>query len=116
MGMLTFEAPKESALAGVSFSLIGKHVGRQFLDNTSNVDRSLDAFTTLDAVVRLERDLASGQQVTLSVFGNNLTDALYSATGWTYSYRYGGEGSETTENYVYPQAGRHGFVTLAVAF
>ena len=25
MGMLTFEAPKESALAGVSFSLIGKH-------------------------------------------------------------------------------------------
>jgi len=116
MGMLTFEAPKESALAGVSFSLIGKHVGRQFLDNTSNVDRSLDAFTTLDAVVRVERDLASGQQVTLSVFGNNLTDALYSATGWTYSYRYGGEGSETTENYVYPQAGRHGFVTLAVAF
>ena len=88
MGMLTFEVPKESALAGVSFSLIGKHVGRQFLDNTSNVDRSLDAFTTLDAVVRVERDLASGQQVTLSVFGNNLTDALYSATGWTYSYRY----------------------------
>jgi len=50
----------------------------------------------------------------LSLFANNLLDAMYSATGWTYSYRYGGEGTETTENYVYPQAGRHGFVTLSV--
>ena len=77
---------------------------------------ALDAFTTLDAVVRAETTLASGQNVSLSVFGNNLFDAVYSATGWTYSYRYGGPGTETTENYVYPQAGRHGFVTLAVGF
>jgi iron complex outermembrane receptor protein len=114
MGMLTLEAPEEGALSGVSFSLVGKHVGRQFLDNTSNRNRSLDPFSTLDAVVRVERDIASGQRAVLSLFANNLLDAMYSATGWTYSYRYGGEGTETTENYVYPQAGRHGFVTLSV--
>jgi iron complex outermembrane receptor protein len=116
MGMATLEAPEDSKFAGLSFSVIAKHVGRQFLDNTSNEGRALDAFTTLDAVVRAETTLASGQDVSLSVFGNNLMDAVYSATGWTYSYRYGGPGSETTENYVYPQAGRHGFVTLAVGF
>lgn len=116
MGMLTFEAPEDGAFAGLSFSLIGKHVGQQFLDNTTNDNRSLDAYTTLDAVVRVERSLATGQNLTLSVFGNNLLDAMYSATGWTYSYRFGGEESTVTENYVYPQAGRHGFVTMAVEF
>ena len=116
MGMLTFEAPEDGALAGLSVSLIGKHVGQQFLDNTSNEGRALAAYTTLDAVVRAERTLPTGQAVTLSVFGNNLLDAMYSATGWTYSYRYGGPESTVTENYVYPQAGRHGFVTLAVEF
>ena len=116
MGMLTFEAPEDGALAGLSVSLIGKHVGQQFLDNTSNEGRALAAYTTLDAVVRAERTLSTGQALTLSVFGNNLLDAMYSATGWTYSYRFGGPESTVTENYVYPQAGRHGFVTLAVEF
>ena len=116
MGMLTYEGPKDGALAGLSVSLIGKHVGQQFLDNTSNEGRALAAYTTLDAVVRAERILSTGQALTLSVFGNNLLDAMYSATGWTYSYRFGGPESTVTENYVYPQAGRHGFVTLAVEF
>ena len=116
MGMLTYEAPKDGALAGLSVSLIGKHVGQQFLDNTSNEGCVLAAYTTLDAVVRAEHTLPTGQALTLSVFGNNLLDAMYSATGWTYSYRYGGPESTVTENYVYPQAGRHGFVTLAVEF
>lgn len=116
MGMLTFEAPEDGALAGLSVSLIGKHVGQQFLDNTSNEGRALAAYTTLDAVIRAERTLSTGQALTLSVFGNNLLDAMYSATGWTYSYRFGGPESTVTENYVYPQAGRHGFVTLAVEF
>lgn len=116
MGMLTYEAPKDGALAGLSVSLIGKHVGQQFLDNTSNEGRALAAYTTLDAVVRAERILSTGQALTLSVFGNNLLDAMYSSTGWTYSYRFGGPESTVTENYVYPQAGRHGFVTLAVEF
>ena len=116
MGMLTFEAPEDGALAGLSFSLIGKHVGRQFLDNTSNEDRRWMPTPRWMRWFARSATLSTGQQVTLSVFGNNLTDALYSATGWTYSYRYGGEESTVTENYVYPQAGRHGFVTLAVAF
>ena len=83
IGMATLEAPEDSKLSGLSFSIIAKHVGRQFLDNTSNEQRALDAFTTLDAVMRAETTLASGQNVSLSVFGNNLLDAVYSATGWT---------------------------------
>jgi len=116
MGMLTLEPPKESPFAGVSLSLIAKHVGRQFLDNTSNENRMLDSFATVDAVLRTESVMPKGQTVSVSLFGNNLLDAMYSATGWTYSYWLGGSESEITETYVYPQAGRHGFITLAVEF
>ena len=127
MGMLTWEADKGGALAGLSASLIHKQVGRQFLDNTSSVNRLLEGYSTLDVVVRAERLLAGGQHVTLSLFGNNMLDAMYSAFGWTYSSLYGvpATGPEeglTYEDYtstvvnVFPQAGRHGFVTLAVEF
>ena len=127
MGMLTWEASEDGPLSGLSASLIHKQVGKQFIDNTSNENRALAAYSTLDAVVRAERTLQSGQHVTLSLFGNNLMDAMYSAFGWTYSSLYGvpltgpGEG-QTYEDYtstvtnVFPQAGRHGFVTLSVDF
>jgi hypothetical protein len=41
---------------------------------------------------------------------------MYSANGWTYSYLYGGVDAMVTENYVYPQAGRHGFINLEYRF
>ena len=127
MVMLTFEAPKDGAFAGLSASLIHKQVGKQFIDNTSNDNRALAAYSTLDAVVRAERTLQTGQHVTLSLFGNNLMDAVYSAFGWTYSSLYGVpltgpapgltyEDYTSTVTNVFPQAGRHGFVTLAVEF
>ena len=86
------------------------------MDNTSNENRMLDPFTTVDAVLRTEVEMPTGQTLSVSFFGNNLLDTLYSATGWTYSYWLGGPESEITETYVYPQAGRHGFITLAVEF
>ena len=127
MGMLTWVASEDGPLSGLSASLIHKQVGKQFIDNTSNENRALAAYSTLDAVVRAERTMQSGQHVTLSLFGNNLMDAMYSAFGWTYSSLYGvpltgPEEGQTYEDYtstvtnVFPQAGRHGFVTLSVDF
>jgi len=127
MVMLTWEANQDGPLAGLSASLIHKQVGKQFIDNTSNDNRALAGYSTLDAVVRAERTLQSGQHVTLSLFGNNLMDAVYSAFGWTYSSLYGVplgglapgltyEDYTSTVTNVFPQAGRHGFVTLAVEF
>jgi len=127
MVMLTWEANQDGPLAGLSASLIHKQVGKQFIDNTSNDNRALAGYSTLDAVVRAERTLQSGQHVKLSLFGNNLMDAMYSAFGWTYSSLYGvpltgPEMGLTYEDYtstvtnVFPQAGRHGFVTLSLDF
>ena len=38
-------------------------------DNTEDKSRSLDAFSTLDVMIRGERELPSGQNVVLSLFG-----------------------------------------------
>jgi iron complex outermembrane receptor protein len=89
-----------------------RHVGDQFLDNTSNPDRMLPAYTVSDLRFRSAFYRRDGAEWALNLFVNNVFDAMYSANGWTYSYRYGGPETEVTENFVYPQAGRHFMVSL----
>jgi iron complex outermembrane receptor protein len=93
-----------------------KYVGKQYLDNTSNDDRSLPAYLVNDVILRCSTSNAAGKEFGLSLFANNILNHMYSANGWTYSFRDGGADATTTENYVYPQAGRNGFVSLSVKF
>ena len=93
-----------------------RHVGEQFLDNTSNANRALPAYAVNDIRLRSTFYRPEGQSWSVSLFANNVFDALYSANGWTYSYRLGGPETEITENYVYPQAGRHFMMSLEWCF
>lgn len=81
-----------------------KYVSRQFLDNTQNASRSLPQYTYQN--IRFSYQLSSKYwkrfEATLMV--NNLLDQYYSSNGYSYSYIYG---SQITENFLYPQAGRH---------
>ena len=98
----------------INCELATKFVGKQYLDNTSNEGRSLPAYLVNDIVVRWSPESESGLSV--SVFANNIFNELYSANGWTYSYLYGGLDGMVTENYVFPQAGRHGFINIVYSF
>lgn len=89
-----------------------RHVGDQFLDNTSNPNRMLPSYTVSDLRFRSAFYRVDGAEWAVNLFVNNVFDAMYSANGWTYSYRYGGPETEVTENYVYPQAGRHFMISL----
>lgn len=91
-----------------------RHVGNQFLDNTSSDVRSLDAYNVHDARVRWMWNRPNGSYVSVSGYLRNFLDAQYSANGWAYFYEYGGQ--EISEVYVYPQAGRHGLVALEFSF
>jgi iron complex outermembrane receptor protein len=81
---------------------MGKYVDRQYLDNTSNKARSLDAYYVQD--MRFSYQWSSRISSTIKVFvqANNLFSKKYEANGYTFSYRYGGETS--TENYYFPMA------------
>lgn len=92
---------------------ISKYVSRQYLDNTQNVNRSLDAFAVQD--LRLiwtpfKRHFADTRIIAQV---NNLLDSKYEPNGYTFSYQYGGE--LTTENYYFPMAGRNFVLAINLA-
>ncbi len=89
-------------LRNIEINLPGKYVGRQYLDNTSNKQRSLNSYYIQDARVAysIPNKLFRGLNLIFQV--NNVFNKKYEANGYTFSYLYGG--SVTTENYYFPQA------------
>jgi iron complex outermembrane recepter protein len=101
-----------------SLNWLSKYVGRQFLDNTANEARSLDAFLTND--LRISYSAAprffKGLEVNLLI--NNIFNEMYEPNGYTFSYFVpGGNGRElVTENFYYPQAGTNFLLGFRVKF
>lgn len=94
-------------------TLASKYVGSQYLDNTQNAQRSLPAYhyQNLRLAYQVSSKYWKDLQVFLSV--NNLLDQKYSANGYTFSYI---SGETITENFLYPQAGRHFMLTCNFQF
>ena len=110
-------------------TLSAKHVGQQYLDNTSNVLARLPAYTFADLRLNYDWWLSGGQQLGLVVSVLNLFDARYSANGWVYRYISAGYDARPSDAYTrdegndvyhqagfFPQAGRHWMATLRVGF
>jgi iron complex outermembrane receptor protein len=91
-----------------------KYVSRQYLDNTSNVSRSLDPFTFSNITLNWTVPQDFAEALELGFMVNNVFNALYANNGYTFSYQYGGQ--TTTENFYYPQAGRHFLLRMSLAF
>ena len=83
--------------------LLGKHVGQQYLDNTSNNKRSISDYTLCDVRIRYSIRVKPFRELGINLMLNNIFDRKYVSNGYTYSFKYGGQ--TTTANYYYPQAG-----------
>ncbi len=86
----------------VSVSLSGKYVGRQYLDNTENINRSLESFYLQDARITYIKNIGKTKTVEVFLNLNNIFSKLYEPNGYTFSYFY--DGALTTENYYFPMA------------
>ncbi len=97
-----------------SLDIISKYVGRQFLDNTSDVRRSLDAYYTQDlrAIYQFTNKWLKRVDLVLQV--NNVFNKMYAPNGYTFSYY--ASNQFTTENYYFPMAGRNILAGLNVSF
>jgi iron complex outermembrane receptor protein len=93
-----------SLVKNLLISLETKYVGDQYLDNTQNEGRKLDAFLVNKLRFNYELNPKFAKKVDFTLSVNNLLDAKYSANGYTYSYIFG---ETITENFLYPQAGIH---------
>jgi len=92
-------------LKNLTIDWMSKYVGRQFLDNTSNVNRSLDPFTFSNLTLSYTIENKFFKEITFGFLVNNIFNTTYSNNGYNFSYIYAGE--TTTENFYYPQAGRN---------
>ncbi len=92
-------------LKNLSIDWITKYVGRQYLDNTSNDNRSINPFSFSNLTLSYKIENKFFEEITFSLLVNNIFNAWYSNNGYTYSYLY--DGQTTTENFYYPQAGRN---------
>lgn len=88
---------------GFEVSLNGKFVSRQYIDNTSSKERSLDPYLVSNFRLSwaVEPDFLRGLIINLNV--NNLLNAEYETNAWV--YRYYSEGKYGTYDGYFPQAG-----------
>jgi iron complex outermembrane receptor protein len=99
-------AYSELGLSYKSFklNLIGKYVGKQYLDNTGAEERSLKPYLVFNSSFGWSHNLINHSKINLQFQVFNFGNLKYSSNGYTYSYLYSGL---VTENFYYPQAGRH---------
>ncbi len=97
-GSLNFTPAKN-----VEVSLISKYVGRQFLDNTFKVSRSLHGYYVQDIRIGYTLKNKFLKETNFVFKVNNIFNNLYESNGYTYSYF--SERKIATENYYFPMAG-----------
>lgn len=95
-------------------SWMGKHVGKQFLDNTSSPDRMLNGFVINDLRVAYILKNKIIKEIKFAVRVNNLFNVKYEPNGYTFSYI--NNGKYTYENYYYPMAGTNWLASLNIRF
>ncbi len=87
-------------------SLTGQYVGKQYLDNTQNEERTIDPFFTLRLMLAYRMDwLTSFPSLRFQFKINNLLDTKYETAGY---YYYG--------NYYWPAAGRSYYAGITLEF
>jgi iron complex outermembrane recepter protein len=94
--------------------LMGKYVGRQYLDNTGSKDRSIDPYALCDLRLRYTVQTSFAKEIGISLALNNVLNKMYEANGYTFSYKY--DGTLTTENYYFPQAGFNFLLGVNIRF
>lgn len=106
-GQLSYNPVKDVELAFMT-----KYVSKQFMDNTSDDNRSLDAFFVNDFRASYSIKPKIVKELTFSLLVNNVFNHLYESNGYTYSYIY--DKLVTTENFYYPQAGTNFLLAVKV--
>lgn len=107
--MLSWEAGKE-----LTVRLQSIFVSKQYLDNTSCNDRSLDSYfvSNLKLDYRLPAKMFKKWMAYATI--NNLLNEKYESNGWVYSYYYGG--SRNKMDGYFPQAGISYLLGMTIDF
>ncbi len=99
----------------LSIDWISKYVGEQYMDNTGNSNRKLDAFWVNDLRVSYTAKVTGFcKSIRFGVQVNNILNVEYEPNGYTFSGYSGGK--RTDFNYYYPQARTNFLANLTLLF
>ena len=105
---------KYQVLKDLELRFITKHVGEQNLDNTSDPNKILEAYTINDFLISYSLTPKWISGITLRAGVYNVFDINYASNGYTFSYA--DDGAITSENWVYPQAGTNFLGQITIDF
>jgi iron complex outermembrane receptor protein len=89
-----------------------KYVSNQYLDNTQNESRKLDAFFVNDLNVSYKLFKKKHTSALLQFYVLNVFDVQYEPNGYTYSYVW--NNATVTSNNYFPMAGRYYLVSVKI--
>lgn len=98
----------------LNVALISSYVGKQYIDNSSSDERSLDAYFVNNLKIDYSFKPGLFDEMGLHLMVNNLFNEMYETNAWVYSYSMGGERFKM-DGY-FPQAGRHFMVGVDFKF
>jgi iron complex outermembrane recepter protein len=97
---------------GFEIAWLSKYVGKQYLDNTSNDDRSINPYFVNDIRLHYKWTPKFTSELNFSLLINNIFNEKYESNGYTWGYLGGGD--TYRENYYYPQVGTNVMVMVGV--
>lgn len=98
----------------LEIAFISTYVGKQFIDNTLDSDRALDAWFVNNLTAAWSFNTRLFEQITIRGMVNNLFNEKYESNAWVYSYIY--EGSRYKMDGYFPQAGTNFIVGVDFKF
>ncbi|MBE8713109.1 TonB-dependent receptor [Sphingobacterium hungaricum] len=98
----------------LEFALASKYVSRQYLDNTSSKERSIDAFFVNNLRAIYSFSVLGIKNADLNLSINNLFNEKYETSGYTWGYMDGND--RKSFNFYYPQATTNFLLGLNIRF
>lgn len=113
-GDLSFKVLPAGGKHHLNLSLMGKYVGQQYIDNSSDENNVLDAYWFSDFRLQYRWETGFFKEIGLTFLVQNVFDQLYETNAWSYRYNY--DGTNLVDQGLYPQAGRNYLLGLSVGF
>ncbi len=101
-------------LRPLQMTLSNKYVSRQYIDNTSDVNNVINAYTFTNARLRYVWQPRFAKEIAATLLVQNIFNTLYETNAWSYRYVY--EGTPALDQGFYPQAGTNFLLGLSIGF
>jgi iron complex outermembrane receptor protein len=105
---------KYEPLKNLKLGLVSQYVGQQYIDNSSNPDRVLDAYFVNNLNISYTVFTKAVKEIEFRLMVNNLFNEEYETNAWVYSYIFGGERYKM-DGY-FPQAGINFLAGMSLRF